>query len=625
VCHKGNPSQPTSRSGHRSHDHRKVKLRDLERLPTPLNDGEREVLNALLLLDDGWEIFVQPRLALIQPDFVLLHKHAGVHAVEVKDWKPSAYRPADNGIEVRDGGRWLRLPETPVDQGKRYRSIIFDRFFALPDTKYAEKQAVHATVVLPRFTEPEARTLLSSRGGVQVAGSDMSALVQRIAADEQHAQRRPDDTSLSRLRRHLRESEFTSDQRQPLRLSRGAKNLASNPEKATIRRARGPAGCGKSLGLAARAVTLAGEGKQVLVLSFNITLAHYLHDLCSRRGREVGLGPASRNITFSHFHAFCEDVVTQYSDERLAFSEDHLQRIVRAVHDLYSRGGSSAPQYDAVLVDEGQDFHLEWWNLLRHSVLRDGGEMLLVADRTQDIYETAGWTGEESMAGAGFRGRWTDLSGTYRMPPDLVPIVAEFARRHVPVEHRDVPTLEMDHPLLADAYPQTVRSWINTSEGDLAQEAADSVERLLDEYPSLHPDDLVVLADHSRGGEVMAELRRHGHEVSHIFTPPGSDHASQMQRRKRRFWGGTPGIKGCTIDSFKGWEARAVIAVPPAHDVTNRRAYIAMTRVKGDPSRAAFVTVVNTRVDLDSFKSQFERTVGPDEVPSLGGQGALEL
>ena len=110
----------------------------------------------------------------------------------------------------------------------------------------------------------------------------------------------------------------------------------------------------------------------------------------------------------------------------------------------------------------------------------------------------------------------------------------------------------------------------------------------------------------------MTELQLRGHEVSHIFTQPGPDDASARQRRKRRFWGGTPGIKGCTVDSFKGWEARAVIAVPPADDLTNRRAYIAMTRVKGEPGRAAFVTVVSTRLDLNSFKSQFERTVRPD-------------
>ena len=365
---------------------------DLERLPTPLNAGEREVLDALLVLDDEWELFVQPRLALIQPDFVLVHENAGVHAIEVKDWKPSAYRPAGTGVDVFDGTRWLRLREDPIDQGKRYRSVIFNRFFALPDTPDAQYQAVHATVVLPRFSEAEAWTLLPSRGGVQVAGSDLSGLRKRITSGEQDDRWRPDAASLRRLRRHLCESEFTSDQRRPLRLSAGAKNLASNPESAAIRRARGPAGCGKSLGLAARAVALAGEGKQVLVLSFNITLAHYLHDLCSRRGRQVGLGPASRNITFSHFHAFCEDVITQHADEPLPFSEDRLDHIVGAVHDLYSTPGSSAPRYDAVLVDEGQDFQLEWWNLLRHCVLRDGGEMLLVADRTQDIYQTAGWT-----------------------------------------------------------------------------------------------------------------------------------------------------------------------------------------------------------------------------------------
>ena len=265
---------------------------DLKRLPTPLNAGEREVLDALLLLDDEWELFVQPRLALIQPDLFLVHERAGVHAIEVKDWKPSAYRPAGTGVEAFDGSRWQRLRESPVDQGKRYRSVIFNRFFALPDTPDAQYQAVRATVVLPRFSEAEASTLLPSRGGVQVAGSDLSALRKRIASGDQDDRWRPDAASLLRLRRHLSESEFTSDQRRSLRLSAGAKNLASNPESATIRRARGPAGCGKSLGLAARAVALAGEGKEVLVLSYNITLAHYLHDLCSRRGRQVGLGPA---------------------------------------------------------------------------------------------------------------------------------------------------------------------------------------------------------------------------------------------------------------------------------------------------------------------------------------------
>jgi hypothetical protein len=111
---------------------------ELDRLPTPLNAGERRVLDALLGLDQRWTVFVQPRLALIQPDYVLVHDDAGVVAVEVKDWKPSAYRAGQKRIEVFDGVQWQPLRESPLDQAKRYRDIIFDRFFALPDLIHRE-------------------------------------------------------------------------------------------------------------------------------------------------------------------------------------------------------------------------------------------------------------------------------------------------------------------------------------------------------------------------------------------------------------------------------------------------------------------------------------------------------
>ena len=39
-------------------------------------------------------------------------------------------------------------------------------------------------------------------------------------------------------------------------------------------------------------------------------------------------------------------------------------------------------RYDAILVDEGQDFTSEWWDLLRNSVFADDGETL-VANRRE--------------------------------------------------------------------------------------------------------------------------------------------------------------------------------------------------------------------------------------------------
>ena len=72
------------------------------------------------------------------------------------------------------------------------------------------------------------------------------------------------------------------------------------------------------------------------------------------------------------------------------------------------------PRYDAILVDEGQDFRPSWWQTLRLALKADG-EMILVADKTQNIYATAAaWT-EDTMANAGFRGPWVGAED--QLPP----------------------------------------------------------------------------------------------------------------------------------------------------------------------------------------------------------------
>lgn len=100
-------------------------------------------------------------------------------------------------------------------------------------------------------------------------------------------------------------------------------------------------------------------------------------------------------------------------------------------------GVENFPTYNAViLVDEGQDFLPLWWNILR-LLLRQGGEMLLVADATQDVYGTANsWT-DEAMIGAGFKGPWVELKRSYRLPPIIVKLVRDFAERFLPPDKID--------------------------------------------------------------------------------------------------------------------------------------------------------------------------------------------
>ena len=421
--------------------------------------------------------------------------------------------------------------------------------------------------------------------------------------------------------RQLDEPEFTGDQRLPLRLSSDASNVARNPNNARMRRVRGPAGCGKSLGLATRAVALAQEGKDVLVVTFNVTLVHYLQDLCAREARSRRDPLCRRRITFTHFHGLCRDLIDQH-DANDGWQDNWTSWAVRRLSDLYAQPSSDLPTYDAILVDEGQDFELEWWALLRDHLLRPEGEMLLAADRTQNLYARSTWT-EDGAAGGGFSGPWADLKGTYRMPVDLVLIVREFAQRYLAGSEVDLPSVEPDHPGLADAHTPTVRRWVNALEEELEDKVAECVQEMLDGHPDLHPSDIVVLADHGVGVAAVDALRLRGHTVADIFDIEDS---RRRQRKKRRFWAGSPGIKGCTVHSFKGWEARAVVAVAATRVDTPLSLYVAMTRVKGDPQhRAAYLTVVNALPDLAGFQAGFEREITPKEVPELAGQQVLEL
>ena len=124
---------------------------ELDLLLTPLNDGEQRVADKLAELDDGWTVYVQPRLAQDVPDFVAVHDRYGVCAIEVKDWSSGSYRQGNNGrIECLNGGIWQPTTEAPRYQAHRYRQAIFDHFFARPDDPDTPGQVVRAVLVLPK-------------------------------------------------------------------------------------------------------------------------------------------------------------------------------------------------------------------------------------------------------------------------------------------------------------------------------------------------------------------------------------------------------------------------------------------------------------------------------------------
>ena len=589
-------------------------LSELDRLATPLNDGELSVARKLAELDDSWNVYVQPRLAQDVPDFVAVHPQYGVCAIEVKDWAPGGYRQADNGaIECMKAGTWQPTAEHPRYQAYRYRSTIYEHFFALPEDADTPTQVVRAVLVLPQFSTAKADQLFAkpvvtdSELTVRVFGGEnlqgpAEDLVRAVCLP-------PNPASVRRLERHLVESDSVREFRVPAKLSEGAKNIAGNPNNARRRRVRGPAGCGKSFGLAARAARLASEGNEVLVLTFNTTLANYLNTLVSARCKEHQANPGL--VTCAPFHSFCGRLVEDARQSGFTPTEhddvEWFDGIVLEATEACEAGLNR--RYDAVLIDEGQDFTLAWWTLLREHIVRPDGEMLLVADPTQDVYDKKAWTDEESMRGAYFSGPWTELKGSYRMPSDLVPLANRFAERYVDGERliAEVPT---DHFDIAGAFVETQRRWQNISSATgLGMSIGHEVVRLLTAFPDLNPNDVVFLCEHHRDGlDAVRVIEAAGFAVHHIFADKNADKA----RRKRRFWPDAPGVKGCTVHSFKGWETPALVMGIGRDTGSKRLAYVAMTRVRvsGD-GRPAVLSVINSDLLIAGFESTFTEWVTP--------------
>jgi hypothetical protein len=613
---------------------------ELATLRTPLNAGELAFLNALdAVLPEEWECYIQPHLNGLRPDFVLLNPAVGIAVYEVKDWNLDAmsykYRQDRDSKRLRlwcsDGQTtFVRERDDPFRKVMQYKEEIFSLYCPSLRDK-TDFGIITAGLVFPRARKAALDALLSEVrdedrcscyphlypiiGAECIAAPTISAI---LPAARKTSDSRMKPAVADELRHWLVEPEHSQEQRRAPALNAHQKRLSTTRTDSGFRRIKGPAGSGKSLVLAARAAALAKEGKRVLVATYNITLLNYLRDQASR----FGLKSKGSDIEWLNFHAWCKRtcVLNGFGHEYRALwtgkgSDDASDTDSRLTSDgaLESDLATLAARvvampdfqkYDAILVDEGQDYLLPWWNTLR-AALAPGGEALLVADLTQDVYGTSSaWT-DQAMIDAGFvGGPWVRLAGSYRLPESVLPLMKSFASQYLPAANRDIP----DSPEgRLDLTPCEAR-WIQTSPGrDLPSELFREVRRLLSKdtgRPAV--SDITVLVQTNEVGLAVVDLLNKAHiKVVHTFAPKGlskrEEHALS-RKLKLSFFKGDARLKVTTTLSYKGWESPVVIVgIESGRSPGNfAESYVAMTRVKSVPT-GSILTVVCSECRLSEY------------------------
>lgn len=148
---------------------------------------------------------------------------------------------------------------------------------------------------------------------------------------------------------------------------------------------RGYAGTGKTQLALEQSRRLSRLGLKVLVLCFNEPLALFL----AERMKEISCAAKA-----SHFHGLCKEWATEagldYNEPSLdqpkeirdGFFNKEVANILAQASDRISE------RYDAIIIDEGQDFSADWFGpLLGLLVDPTDGYLFIFYDETQNIYE----------------------------------------------------------------------------------------------------------------------------------------------------------------------------------------------------------------------------------------------
>ena len=157
-----------------------------------------------------------------------------------------------------------------------------------------------------------------------------------------------------------------------------AKSLGEGP-----RLLRGIAGTGKTLIMLYRAKLLAANDRtgklRILILCWNVSLANYMRQLYDRLQIKADRG----QVEIKHFSSFAG----KFLQRRIEYEEFDQPAFVKSLEAVPV---SNDQMYDAIYIDEAQDFRREWIQFLFHHLLkgRDAKErnLLIAADDAQRIY-----------------------------------------------------------------------------------------------------------------------------------------------------------------------------------------------------------------------------------------------
>jgi len=343
-----------------------------------------------------------------ETEFVVAHPNLGVLFIEVKggsitregnSWYTTWLSELGKPIEQRIRNPLSKNPYTQVtDSAKKYKRKVqgilkqkgistinfeFATAVCFPDIEISNKEFL-GTDALRELTldrndldnlQVRLYEILNSykgQNGIPPAQNELDVLKQILARDwEFDSFLGYQIEDVEKKRRDLTEEQFHL-----------LYDIQDNPKMLI----RGCAGSGKTLLAAKKANQLASQGQKVLLTCFNENLAKWLRSSVFNHS----------NIRISHFHEFCsqegknsKDAYLPPSASLAGVDEDtYFKKIMPDALEVAAIENNI--NFDAIIVDEGQDFETSWLDVLQGLVKdKSNGTFYIFYDDNQRIYNHA--------------------------------------------------------------------------------------------------------------------------------------------------------------------------------------------------------------------------------------------
>jgi len=418
----------------------------LSKPPSTATDGERMFYNRIANFFDQQNhviVYFEPYIGDLHPDFVILSPQHGILIVEVKDYSENYLKSTPKT------GKWERLKyETPVfldnpfDQLYQYWRAIKDRigYCHFPEDVYIP---ITRLVAFSQISESS-----------YAAGAIRALLPSKLHVCFKETLKRNDNfeefmISMIPVNANVSEEQFTllraniiptcrlpdlkqTDLLEYFSIEDRVKLLDNEQEILALKMGEGHrlifgvAGSGKTVLLIARARILAKRHPEwkILVLCFNKRLKMLLFHLLNPQDYDA-------DITINNYHAWARSYILSADNEysRLyleaeekarrenEFDEFFNETVPNLLTDMLTALGDDKITYDAILIDEAQDFEDIWFKSIMQVLNSRSDSLLITCDGLQGIYARKRFTW--SSVGIQARGRVRRFQKSYRTPIEI--------------------------------------------------------------------------------------------------------------------------------------------------------------------------------------------------------------